>query len=72
MTFAAEFPAWTGRDGRPLSYRHFVHGMAHIARRHLRNALQLAEGHRMGGAVSDDFNAFARDVARMTEVPRNG
>lgn len=72
MTFAAEFPAWTGPDGLPLSWRHYVYGVAHLARRHLRATLAIAEGVRMGGAVKDDFESFARDVSRMTEVPRNG
>lgn len=72
MTFAAGFPAWTGRDGRPRSYRHFVYGMAHLHRAHLRRALELAEAHRIGNATQPDFDRFSRDVTLMTEVPRNG
>lgn len=72
MTFATHFPAWCGPDGKPRSYRHFRHGMAHLHRAHLRRSLERAEAHRMGNATSDDFDRFSRDVQTMTEVPRNG
>lgn len=70
MTFAASFPAWCGPDGRPLSYRHFVNGMAHLGRAHLRDSLKLAEAVRVGGATKTDFDDYSRTIARMTEVPR--
>jgi hypothetical protein len=72
MQFAAEFPAWCDGRGFPRSWRHYVYGMAHLARRHMRATIALAEGVRLGNAVQDDFDRFARDVATMTEVPRNG
>lgn len=72
MTFAASFPAWTDADGWPRSWRHFVYGMAHLARRHARQVLAQAEAVKIGGAVGEDFERFLRDVHRMTGVPRDG
>lgn len=72
MTFAAALPAWTGADGLPLSFRHFVHGMAHIGRSHLRDELARAQATRNAGLKLEDFQAYQRDTLRVTEVPHDG
>lgn len=72
MHFAAAFPTWTGRDGFPLSWRHFVYGMAYLGRQTLREQLARVESFRLGNAAPDEFRSFQRDVSRMTEVPRDG
>jgi len=71
-TFADRLPAWTGPDGFPLSWRHFVYGMAYLGRADLRAGLAAAQAHRAAGYSADDFDAHQRDVLRLTEVPRHG
>lgn len=41
MEFAAAFPALM-KDGVPLSWRHFVYGLAHLGRAHARESLRMA------------------------------
>lgn len=41
--FAREFPAWTGADGFPLTWRHYVYGMAHLGRATAAEKLRLAD-----------------------------
>lgn len=72
MQFAAAFPAWTGADGWPRSWRHYLYGMAYLGRAALREHLARTESARMANASADDFRALQRDVSRMTEVPRDG
>lgn len=72
MTFAASFPAWCGADGLPLSWRHYVHGLAWIARQFQRDQLAHAEAIRMAGTTKDDYEAWSNDVNRMIRVPRHG
>jgi hypothetical protein len=48
MEFARAFPALM-ENGVPLSWRHFVYGMAHLDRAHARESLRLA------GAVGSLF-----------------
>jgi hypothetical protein len=40
--FAAHYPGWLRRDGRPISWRLFVYGLDAISRARAREALRLA------------------------------
>ena len=40
--FAAHDPGWLRRDGRPISWRHFVYGLEALSRRRAREALTMA------------------------------
>lgn len=71
QVFVLYRPAWVGKDGFPLSWQHFQHGLRHIARTHLREQLVLAQGVRMANYEKDDWEAYQQDMTRMTEVPRN-
>lgn len=70
MQFAAALPAWCGADGLPLSYRHFVYGLAYLGRHTLRDQLAHAQATRLAQLPKDDFNEYVSDVNRLTEVPR--
>lgn len=71
MIYASLMPAsWCTPDGFPRSWRHYIYGMAFIAREKLRSQLHLAQAQRMSGVVQDDWNVWQRDVQRVTEVPR--
>lgn len=72
MTFALELPAWCGPDGFPLSYRHFVHGMAAIGRAALLETLARAQADRIGRYSQTAFGEYQRDTLRTTEVPHDG
>lgn len=61
-TFAHELPAWTGLDGLPLSWRHFVHGMSFIGRNSIRRVLDQAAATRGGMATEDSYANWRRDV----------
>lgn len=65
-------PAWCGPDGFPLSWQHYQYGLTHIAREHLREQLAFAQSVRMAGVVKEDYDAWQRDITRLTEVPRHG
>jgi hypothetical protein len=70
--FVAHRPAWVGKDGMPLSWQHFSHGLRHIARENLREQLRFAQSMRMSRTGKEDWDSWQRDVNRLTEVPRNG
>jgi len=40
--FAAHYPGWLDRRGRPRSWRMFVYGLEALSRRRARDALTLA------------------------------
>jgi hypothetical protein len=70
MHFAAALPAWCGSDGLPLSYRHFVYGLAFLGRHQLRDQLAAAQAFRVAQFPADDFVEWQGDLVRLTEVPR--
>lgn len=71
MTFAAHAPpSWVGADGFPLSWRHYVYGMAFISREYLRRQLEQAQAARMASAEKEDYQSWQRDVETVTGVPR--
>lgn len=70
MSFAGQFPAWCGADGLPLSWRHYVHGMAWLGRQYQRDQLADAQAIRMAATTKEDFEVWTRDVDRTTGIPR--
>jgi len=54
-TFAHMLPKWTGSDGLPLSWRHFVYGMSFIDRMSVRSILDTSAATRAGSAVEEDY-----------------
>jgi hypothetical protein len=71
--FALQLPAWCGPDGLPLSWRHGVYGMGHLARAHVRRQHEVAEAVRMGQNMNaEDWSTYQSTVRRTTEVPPNG
>jgi hypothetical protein len=63
IIFAAELPTWTGPDGLPRSWRHFVHGMAGIDRRATRHMLDSAASARAGGATEEGYADWRREAS---------
>lgn len=53
--FAAALPAWTGSDGLPMSWRHFIYGMGHLSRSHHRSILSGAAATRGGMATEESY-----------------
>jgi hypothetical protein len=64
--FAAAFPAWIERDGPergyPLSWVHYVYGMAHLRRAALREQTRMADATRAAGLVKEDFKAWCKGI----------
>jgi len=65
-TFAHALPIWTGKDGLPLSWRHFVYGMRFIDRLSVRSILDMGAASRAGGAIEDDYANWRRSLAQRT------
>lgn len=51
----------------PLSWKHYVYGLQHLGRTHLRDQLSAAQAARFALLKPDDWNAYQRDTMRMTE-----
>ena len=63
--FALAFPAWTGPDGNPRTWQHFVYGMRHLARHRARQDLHTAEAVRMAQVTAKhDYQAWHQAKAR--------
>lgn len=41
--FVRHFPGWTGPDGYPLSWRHYLYGLSYISRERARHKLAAAD-----------------------------
>jgi hypothetical protein len=64
-------PQWVGPDGFPLSWRHYVHGLRHLALAHIREQVKTAEAVRFGAqADQESYQGWHRDMTRFTSVPR--
>lgn len=61
-TFVSDMPAWTGPDGLPLSWRHFLYGLRVLSRKSARQILDIASGVRGGMAVEDDYAGWRQDL----------
>lgn len=58
--FAAAYPAWTRRDGFPLSWRHFSYGVAHLGRAYARTSLRLSAATGIAHATREDAEQWYR------------
>lgn len=61
-TFAHRLPAWTGPDGFPLSWRHYVYGSAYIGRADAREDVRAASAHRVSQADQKGYRAWLREM----------
>lgn len=67
-SFAHYLPAWTGGDGLPLSWTHYVAGLRWIARHTMRQQVYAADSTRLGGAKADDYTRWRGAMARALHV----
>jgi hypothetical protein len=49
----------------PLSYRHYVYGMAYLARATARDTLQAAIAGRAAQTSKEEFKEFRRELRRL-------
>lgn len=66
--FAEGLPAWVGPDGYPLSWRHFVYGLAYIRRRNARAKIEMASAMRIAKADQQGFEAWRREVSMYAGI----
>lgn len=65
-------PAWCGRDGFPLSWRHYCYGLRYLGRSHIREQLARAGAARMAAAETDDYKAWYHELEMMlTLIPED-
>ena len=60
--FARAFPGWIGADGYPLSWRHYVYGMAHLGRAAARETLRAATAAGAAWMKPDQYRQWRADV----------
>lgn len=65
MEFAELLPAWVGKDGYPLSWKHFQYGLSFIRRSRARNELSLHSAFANAQAKHDDANAYRRELRML-------
>ncbi|MFW6079798.1 MAG: hypothetical protein ACODAE_09260 [Gemmatimonadota bacterium] len=65
--FVLSFPSWTGGDGLPLSWRHYVVGLRHLARRDARDRLRTATAVRAAQGDRDGFREFVTRLERIAD-----
>ena len=65
-TFTARLPCWVGRDGLPLSFRHYRYGMDWLNRDDAREALKMASATRAASFTKDGYRDWRRDMMRGT------
>lgn len=56
--FVRDMPGWTGPDGFPLSWAHYIHGTRHLQRAKAREDLRQALAVRVGGADQKSYGKF--------------
>lgn len=61
--FAQRFPAWTGADGFPRSWKHFVVGMRYLARDSVLRVLDTATAVRAANATGDDYHDWRAQLS---------
>lgn len=62
--FVRELPAWTGADGYPLSWPHFVYGMRSLGLAETARLAHDAEAAHAAGYVAADFKRWTHRVTR--------
>jgi hypothetical protein len=60
--FAACLPAWTGGDGLPMSWQHFVYGMAYLGRAANRRLLEVSSATRGGAATEESYASWQNKI----------
>lgn len=59
---------WCNRDGFPRSWAHYVHGLRHLGRAHLREQLAQAQAVRIGQHADEKgYARWQRAVSRQVE-----
>jgi hypothetical protein len=59
--FALRFPAWTGTDGYPLTWRHYVYGMAAIERENAAEKLRTADAVAVHKSKDKQYRKWVRE-----------
>jgi hypothetical protein len=60
--FAAAFPAWTGRDGFPLSWLHYLIGMRRLTVAAARDSLRIGTAFAMSQAKREEWRRWLRET----------
>jgi hypothetical protein len=64
--FALRFPAWTGADGYPLTWRHYVYGMAAIERENAAAKMRMADAVAAHKAGQRDWKRWVREHSAIS------
>ena len=60
-------PAWTGPDGFPLSWSHYVYGQEYLTRATARGLLEAATANRVGvNADQQGYRQWRRELLQET------
>lgn len=65
--FADVLPAWVGRDGLPLSWKHWRYGLPYITRRGIRETLETAQAVRAGRATEEWYKEWRKSHRMMVD-----
>jgi len=60
-TFCLRYPAWVGADGYPLSWRHYIYGMAALERENAAQKLRTADAVSAHKAKDRDWKKWVRE-----------
>lgn len=69
MEFCERMPALVGSDGYPLSWRHYVYGMAYLGRARARTLLDMGDAARAGGSTNDSYDRW---VSKREQAQKRG
>ena len=61
--FAQRLPAWTGPDGLPRSWKHFVIGMRYLSRDSVLRVLDTATAVRAANAPGDEYHDWRASLS---------
>jgi hypothetical protein len=59
--FAQQMPAWTGKDGFPLTYKHFIYGMKWIKRSYARQNLRMLGAVQAHIATKEEYRDYVNE-----------
>jgi hypothetical protein len=60
-TFALRLPAWMGADGYPISWRHYIYGMAAIERENAADKLRMADAVAVHKSKEQGFKRWIKE-----------
>jgi hypothetical protein len=63
----AAYPAWTGSDGFPLSWAHYVYGLDRLRLRTVRDQLRTAQAQRSAGTEQADWDRWQNERLRLID-----